>query len=263
MLADIHYGTDKQHEGRIKTLSSRALSLTRYLVTRMNNEIRPAFVVQLGDLIENDDAELDEENFETMIDALKQLSMPVYHVVGNQEQCNLDLKVISAKLKYPKLYYSFDSGDYHFVVLFVTSKSPDEIHVDTAQRKWLAEDLSKTLKPTVLFVHYPIDEPDLTDSFWLERNPNQCFVAERVDIRDTLSSSGKVIAVFNGHLHRNNLLSHGGINYVSLQSLVENMSAKGKTASETFAVVTLTDKEIRVEIEGLDPAEYRISSAKK
>ncbi|MBX9720164.1 MAG: metallophosphoesterase [Candidatus Obscuribacterales bacterium] len=263
MLADIHYGTDKLHDGRIKTLSSRALSLTRYLVTRMNNELRPSFVVQLGDLIESDDAEVDEENFDTMLEALKPLSMPVYHVVGNHEQANLDVKVICSMLKYPKLYYSFDSGDFHFVVLFVASKSPDDIHVDAAQRKWLAEDLSKTAKPTVVFVHYPIDEPDLTDSFWLDRNPNQCFVTERADIRDTLSASGKVIAVFNGHLHRNNLLSHGGINYVSLQSLVENMSAKGKTASETFAVVTLTDKEIRVEIEGLDPAEYRITTAKK
>jgi Icc protein len=183
--------------------------------------------------------------------------MPVYHVVGNHEQVNLDLKHIAGKLNYPKLYYSFEAGNFHFVVLFSTSKDHTAIHVDEAQRKWLAEDLEATSKPTFVFIHHPIDDQDLTGSFWFEKYPNFCFVEERVEIRETLARSGKVRAVFNGHVHRNNLQSHDGIHYVTVQSLVENMSDSRKVPSESYAVVTFGDDEIRVEVEGMDPAEYR------
>ncbi len=256
LITDIHFGTDKPYEGELKTLSSRALSLVRYLVTRMNNEIRPDFVVQLGNLIEDEDEETDEENYQTAVDAFKRLTMPVYHLVGSCEQVNLDLKQIRSMLGYPKLHYSFDAGAFHFVVLFATTKNHTEIHVDEPQRKWLEEDLTETSKPTIVFIHHPIDDQDLTGSFRFEEHPDQCFVEERVKIRETLARSGKVRAVFSGHVHRNNLQVHDGIGYVTLQSLVENISDR-KDASESFAIVTLSEDEIRVEIEGMDPAEYR------
>ena len=257
LITDIHFGTDKQYEGQDRKLSSRALSLVRYLVNRMNGDIRPDFVVQLGDLIEDEDAETDEENYRTAIDAFKPLKMPMYHAVGNHEQVNLGLEKIHSMLNYPKLYYSFDAQAFHFVVLFSTSKAHTDIHVDAAQRKWLAEDLEATDKPTVVFIHHPIDDQDLTGSFWFEKYPKHCFVEEKVEIRETLARSGKVRAVFSGHVHRNNLQTHDGIHYITVQSLVENMSDSRKVPSESYAIVTFGDDEIRVEIAGQDPAEYR------
>ena len=258
LLTDIHYGTDKQYEGQDKKLSSRALSLVRYMVNRMNSDLKPDFVVQLGDLIEDEDAETDEENYSIAVDAFKPLKMPVYHVVGNHEQVNLNLEQIRAKLNYPALYYSFDAQAFHFIVLFSTSKDHTEIHVDKEQLKWLVKDLEQTDKPTVVFIHHPIDDQDLTGSFWFEKYPKFCFVEEKVEIRETLARSGKVRAVFSGHVHRNNLQSHDGIHYITVQSLVENMHESRKVPSESFAVVTFAEDEIRVEIQGQDPAEYRI-----
>lgn len=263
LISDIHFGTDKLHDGVYKKLPSRALSLTRYMVNRINNELRPSFVVQLGDAIEDEDAEVDEENYSTIIEAFKPLTMPIYHVVGNKEQVNLDLDQIRTVLKYPKLYYSFDSGDFHCAVLFSTSKSESEINIDEEQRKWLEADLNTTKKPTMIFLHHPLDDQDLSDSFWYEDKPEQCFVKERMAAREIIARSGKVLAVFNGHVHRNNLHSHDDVPYITLQSLVENVTEKSKTPSETFAVVTVTTAEIRVEIEGINPTEYRISTAGK
>ena len=273
LIADAHLGTDKLHEGKSRKLSSRARSLLQYFVTRINDEIRPAFVVQLGDLIEEDEEE-DEENYVKALGILKQLSMPVYHVVGNHEQVNLKLDQVLTILKYPKLYYSFDSGDYHFVVLFASCpmksdlESPVEsigrkIQIDTAQRKWLEEDLNATKKATIVFLHHPLDDQDLAGSYWFEQKPDECFVDARNEIREIFSRSGKVIAVFNGHVHRNNLENHDDIWYVSLQSLVENMSEHTKTPAETIAIVTVGEHEIRVEIEGMDPAEYRVDRGRK
>ncbi|MBX9690494.1 MAG: metallophosphoesterase [Candidatus Obscuribacterales bacterium] len=260
IISDVHKGDDKVQDGRLQKLPSRALSYLRYLVNRINTEIQPDFVMQLGNLIEAEDAESDEENYDTALGVFRQISVPVYHAVGSHEQENLSLKQISSMLKYSKLYYSFDSGPFHFVVLFARSQKNEGIHIDEAQRKWLEQDLISSHRPTLVFVHHPIDEQDLSGNFWFEQNPEQCFVSERAEIRAILARSGNVLAVFSGHVHRNNLESHDNIYYVTIQSLVENMSKTGKTASESFAIVTLKQDEICVEVEGVDPAEYRLSA---
>jgi Calcineurin-like phosphoesterase len=258
ILTDILIGADKLYEGQCLTVSSQAKSLLKYIVKRTNDEIRPDFVVQLGNLFEDEDEENDADNYETAIDTLKQLTMPIYHLIGDREQAHLDLKQIRSILTYPKLYYSFDSGAFHFVALFATSKAQSGIHVEEAQCKWLQDDLAATEKPTVVFIHFPIDDPDLTDTSLSDDDPALLFVEERAGIREILVRSGKVRAVFNGHNQRNNLEFHDPICYVSLQSFVKNMSETRKVASESFAIVTLTEKQIKVEIEGMDRAEYLI-----
>jgi predicted phosphodiesterase len=77
-------------------------------------------------------------------------------------------------------------------------------------------------------------------------------------VRELLARSGKVRVVFNGHVHRNNIEEIGGIHYVSIQSLVENVSETRKLPSESYAVVSLTEDLITVQVEGMDPAEFRI-----
>ncbi len=260
VINDIVYGADKPRNGQLKSLPSRALSLLRYLVNRINMEIRPEFVVILGSLIEDEDEETDKENHETILDVLKELSMPVYHVAGSNEQVNLGKQRIAALLKYPRLYYSFDSGDYHFVALFSESKNQQEVHISDEQQHWLKQDLDESKKPVLVFVHHLLNEQELAENFWYQQYPNACFVEERVQVRELLARSGKVKAVISGCVHQNNLQEHDGIQYVSLQSLVENMSKHGKTASESFTILTLSKSEIRVEIEGLDRAEYSILS---
>ena len=259
IISDILFGCDKQEDGQFRLLPSRALSLLRYLINKMNTNLKPAFVIQLGNSIEPDDEETDEENFETIVDAFKQLTVPSYHVVGDNEQVNLSQKKLREMLKYEKLYYSFDSGDFHFVVLFASSKDHSDIHIDEAQRKWLMNDLESTAKPCMVFVHHPIDEQDLTDNFWYEKNPEKCFVEERQEVREILARSGKVRVVFSGHVYQNNLEEHDGVRYVSIQSLVRNMSKASKTPSESFAIVTPTAREIRVEIEGNDQIVFSIN----
>jgi hypothetical protein len=213
----------------------------------------------LGSLIEDEDDQTDEENYEKMVDELKQLKVPVHHVVGGNEQVNLSQKKISSILKYPKLYYSFDSDDYHFVALCSESKNREQVHLSAEQRHWLQEDLNATAKPTLVFVHHVLDEQDLSENFWYQHFPDGCLIEERSEVRAILARSGRVKAVFSSSVHQNNLQEHDGIQYVTLQSLVENVSKSGKTASESFAVLTLSAREIRVEVEGLLRAEYSLA----
>ncbi|MBS1710054.1 MAG: metallophosphoesterase [Armatimonadetes bacterium] len=57
-----------------------------------------------------------------------------------------------------RTYYSFDKGAWHFVVLDDIALTPDGYNgmVGPEQREWLADDLAKTKKPTVVLSHIPI-----------------------------------------------------------------------------------------------------------
>ena len=46
-------------------------------------------------------------------------------------------------------------------------------------------------------------------------------VKNNVDVRKVLESSGKVLAVFQGHSHQNDLKEIGGIHYCTLIAMVE------------------------------------------
>ena len=255
LIADIHIGVAQPEP--CTRLPERARGLLKYVVQRINAEMRPDFVVQLGDLIEAEDEETDEENYETGLDVLRELKMPCYHVVGNQDQTNLSLTKLAALVDRPKFYYSFDSGAFHFVVIFGQSSDRGAVVFDEVQQKWLQQDLAATEKPAVVFSHLPLHEEDNEAAIAAGENVLTGFSLEqRRMIRNILARSGKVRAVFNGHLHKNELNTVDSICYVSIQSLVQNISPVRKDASESFAVISLGESSSRVEVEGMDPAEY-------
>jgi predicted phosphohydrolase len=240
VVTDVHIGAALPRP--CTRLPERARSLLKYVVSRINTEMRPDFVVQLGNLIEAEDAETDEENYSTGLEVLSELQMPCYHVVGNHEQMHLSLKQLASMVNYPKFYYSFDSGTFHFVVLFGQSSDGEAVVFDDAQKKWLEGDLAAAEKPVVVFTHLPLHQDDDEQ--------------QRI-IRGILAASGKVRAVINGHLHKNELVDIAGICYVSIQSLVQNISETRLDAAEAFAVITLGQSDVRIEVEGMDRAEFQ------
>ena len=50
--------------------------------------------------------------------------------------------------------------------------------------------------------------------------------ADNVDVRKVFESSGKVLAVFQGHSHQNDLREIGGIHYCTLVAMVEGSGAE-------------------------------------
>jgi 3',5'-cyclic-AMP phosphodiesterase len=257
VIADIHIGSALPQS--CTRLPERARSLLKYVVSRINGEFRPDFVVQLGDLIEAEDPETDEENYSTGLEVLGELTASCYHVVGNHDQSKLSLKQLASLLKYPKFDYSFDVGPFHFVVLFGKLSADDgSVAFDEEQCDWLRQDLAAVEKPVIVFTHFPLHDEENDDSAAEEKNQCTGFsVEQRQKIRSILAASGKVRAAFNGHLHKNELNTVDSICYVSIQSLVQNISPVRKDASESFAVITLAESAIKVEVEGMDPAEYQ------
>ena len=74
---------------------------------------------------------------------------------------------------------------------------------------WLKADLKETKGKTVVFVHQRLD---VTNYFG---------VKNAKDVRTALEESKKVLAVFQGHSHQNDLKDVGGIHYCTLVAMVE------------------------------------------
>lgn len=274
IVTDVHIGpegTGYAWDNIQRKLTTKALGLLDQFAQEMRDTEKPEFIVQLGDLVEDGGAGVDPANYQAGVDSLKQSGVPVYHVVGNHDLVHNSEEELCEMTGHDQLYYSFDQGEFHFITLMnrFPEKMPptDEIRrraaagdlsfleasIDDAQLEWLRQDLSQTDKPTIVFVHFSLADQDLSGNFWFQGRPTLCLIKNRAEVRQILADSGKVKAVFNGHIHWNHIMHHDGIPYINLQALSENFQNDG-TAANTYAVVeTLNSGEIRVDIRGLAP----------
>ncbi|GEM_PF-1440022 len=177
----------------------------------------PAFVVQNGDLIQGWSSY--DQNLADMFSAdsiLDGLSVPRYNVIGNHElETNISLAEALNIFGADSSYYSFDRGGYHFIVLnaaYDTSGQPSNWHqgyIPSFEESWLVNDLANADKYTIVFLHHNIDNQAGVDTTY--------YVRDRRHIRHLLEDSGKVIAVFEGHLHVTYDWIHNNIAYYSIE----------------------------------------------
>jgi alkaline phosphatase len=84
-----------------------------------------------------------------------------------------------------------------------------DTEIPSAERDWLATDLKATNKKTICFVHQRLDP---AKNYTIKSAPA---------VRKILEDSGKVLAVFQGHAHVNNLAVINGIRYWTLSAMVD------------------------------------------
>ena len=186
---------------------------------------KPAFCVCLGDLIDGptkSTPEIESQNLSSIKSEFDRLAVPHKYVLGNHCVSQLTKKQFLDGVKQPKSYFSFDQGGFHFVVLDacfrkdgVSYDAGNFVWTDTfitePQQKWLAEDLAKTKKKVIVFCHQRLDLADTHDGA----------VKNASSIRTILEESGRVIGVFMGHSHVNELNRIKEIPYVCLHSMVD------------------------------------------
>lgn len=258
LISDAHFGPRSFFDGKLRKLGYRAAELTRAFVTEMNERERPDCVIHLGDAIEDQDRERDLTCYREFLAAFQGLSAEILHLAGNHDLVNLseaDLK--AAWGGHYGLFHSRDRGGYHFIVLTARHRGQESIELPSEQLEWLERDLAQTVLPTLVFLHHPLGEMDLYQNRWFERDPHLCLVAGRERVRGVFEQSGRVRAVFSGHAHWNHLSMIGGIPYVTLQSLTENVDddSPGRPA-RSAALVELAPDRIVVRVLGEEPARY-------
>ena len=264
LVTDLHFGPEARFAGKLRKLTAHAGDLTRAFVERMNREIHPDLVCNLGDDIEDEGPDKDRARYAECQSILRGCDAELVNVAGNHDTIHLspaDLRRAWGKEAEGELYSSFDRAGFHFVVLHTQERKDHDVSIGEAQLQWLAGDLAAHPQPTIVLMHHSAADQDLRHNRWFEGLPHICLVRERRKIRALLEGHGEVRAVFNGHLHWNHLDVIGGLPYVTLQSLIENLDddAPGRAAA-VHAVVRVSAKRIVVEVEGAERARYQLEA---
>lgn len=257
LISDIHIGPPGYNKGIKRKLTDYSEQAIIEFVSQVSSGNEFAFVVQLGDLIEDTNNEVDRDNFQRGLALFEPLSVPTYHLIGNHDTLNMDLDSVCMLLGYSTPYYSFDYEGFHFVFLhsFVPEPGVPGITIPGKEIEWLSADLAGTEKPVIVFMHHSLADQNLEGNPWFENHPRGCLVENRVEVREILKKAGNVAAVINGHLHWNNITHHDGIPYITIQSAVENVQETGIPA-RAWGVITLDSEEFSLAVLGNDAARY-------
>jgi 3',5'-cyclic-AMP phosphodiesterase len=260
IITDLHFGPEAHFGGKLRKLTHQAPDLARDFVRQMNDLVKPDLVVNLGDDIEDESPDADLVRYGECQAILRGASAPLVNVAGNHDMIHLNRDDLNRLWQRSgPLYYAFDQGGWHFVVLHTIERTDVEIRIPEPQLAWLRSDLAAGNTPTLVLMHHSASEQSLSDSRWWPGRAHLALVKERAEVRRIFEESKRVRAVFNGHLHWNHFDLIGGIPYITLQSLIENLDddAPGRAAA-AHTVVHLTDRRMTVRVRGNDPARYQV-----
>ena len=265
LITDVHFGPRAYHGGKLRKLTDRASELSQHFVERMNRLFRPELVVNLGDVIEDQSRSVDIENYSQFTSILAGLDARVAHVAGNHDLINLSEEDLSTLWGHQgELHYSFDLGGLHFLVLRTDETKNVAVRLPAEQIAFAERDLASTSLPSIVLMHHPASETRVEGNRWFDQAPHLCRVVERRALRRTLEGSGKVLAVFNGHMHWNHLDVIAGIPYITVQSLVENLDedVPGRAAA-AFAVCDVDERRLVVTVHGEETVRYQVERSSR
>lgn len=222
MMTDLHYA-DKPPAGSRhyrETLSKLANAGEQF------QKDKPDFVVELGDLIDAADSVATEKKYlATIHKEFSALPGDKHYVLGNHCVTTLTKAEFLEGVGQQHPHYSFDRGGFHFVVLDACFRSDgqpygrdnfkwNDSHIPDEQVEWLQADLQAATGKTIVFAHQRLDVK------------NDYGVKNAEQVRKVLEESGKVLAVFQGHSHKNDLKDINGIHYCTLVAMIEGAGAE-------------------------------------
>jgi 3',5'-cyclic-AMP phosphodiesterase len=260
LISDVHFGPPASHQGKLRKLTHLSEALVESFARRMQQELRPDLVINLGDVLEDEAPEPDRQRYGRFVELLAQIGKPVLHVAGNHDTIHLTPEELCGMWgNTTSPVYSQDHQGIHFAVLRTIEHRGERIELPEEQIRWLEQDLAATQLPSIVLMHHPASEMRLDGNRWFEKRPNLCRVVERRALRQVIEASGKVLAVFNGHVHWNHLDVISGIPYITLQSLIENLDddAPGRAAA-AYAVCDLDERRLVVTVYGAEMLRYQL-----
>ncbi len=201
------------------------------------------FVAELGDFIDAADTVEGELAFLKRInERFTAIPGDHHYVLGNHCVYTLTKEEFLQEVGRKETYYSFDAGGYHFVVLNACFRGDGQPYgrknydwtdpnLPEAEVGWLRSDLRDTDKKTIAFIHQRLD---VGSPYGVKNAPA---------VREVLEQSGNVLAVFQGHSHKNDYKEINGTHYCTIAAMVEGSGEE----NNAFATVDVfADGSIRV-----------------
>lgn len=225
LITDIHLNEDVREP---------ALSALRDVVDRFNDEVRPAYVVVLGDVIHDADSEArDESNLRDVVGVLADLDCPVRYLRGNHDVENLERDALTDALGQEPW------GDVvvdDLPLVFLDSSAPwlagARGEVGDEQRRYL-ERVAAGADDLVVFVHHPIHYHDVRENYWFGEYPERAFCGNKKEVYSLLD--GAVRCTFNGHLHETHHERYRGADHFTIGSFNREVPDAGVTGTHAVA----------------------------
>jgi hypothetical protein len=213
VLTDVHYADKESNHYRFYRTALRKLD---ECVADLNRR-RPAFVIQLGDIVDGDRDNVDElvTDLDSVLQVYNGLMAPKYHVVGNH--CLLvGEEVLRQKLHMERFYYDFSVPSvegWRFVVL--DGNATKDVVTGRAQLEWFRSTLDKAARngeKVICFCHYPLLEAAAARHRMMA-NPEPFLKA--------MDDAHCVAAWFAGHYHAGGYAIRNGVHHVTLKAMIE------------------------------------------
>ena len=242
MTTDSHYA-NREHGGT--RYYRESIEKMQAFIDVANSE-KVDFIVHLGDFKDQDavpDSERTLEYLKLLESTYGQFKGPKYHVLGNHDMDSISkgdflAHVENTGISTERSYYSFERNGFRFIVLdanFRADSTPydrgnfdwKDTNIPTAEVNWLENELKVSDKPVIIFVHQLLEI--------VEEGPYG--IRNQAEIRRLLESSGKVVTVFQGHIHKERYHVINGINYYTMNAMVDFSGPENNSFAliDTFA----------------------------
>lgn len=218
LMTDLHYADKPPTKTRYY---QEALGKLDEAVAFMNRE-KPSAVVELGDFIDQADSpEQELEWLKVMEQHYARLEMPRHYVLGNHCVATLTKAEFAAHTGAAMSgYSSFEMNGVRFLLLDAcyredgTAYGRNNAHwrdcqIPGQELRWMQDELERASGPVVVLAHQRLD------------NDKAHAVNNAAEVRSLLEKSNKVLAVFQGHSHKNDLQEINGIPYCTLVAMIE------------------------------------------
>lgn len=253
LVTDIHCGPDMDTR-----LGSRAMPLLERFGQEMVDRFRPDLIVDLGDRINDVDPQGDRGRIRQVKKRLEGIGVPVLYLHGNHDLINVPAAEQRDLLGKQGDYESVDVGGVHLILL--NSQDPTFEGVggtlSATQLQWLEADLAAGTGPVVVFCHHSLDEQDGSAHWYFKTHPLHALAVNRERARALFARSGRVRAVFSGHMHWNHMEVIEGIPYLTVASLVDCSFTEGQPAGAFSEVLLAEGGRVEVTVRGGLPMSF-------
>tara|TARA_B100001093_G_scaffold516160_1_gene594278 strand:- start:780 stop:1652 length:873 start_codon:yes stop_codon:yes gene_type:complete len=231
LVTDIHYA-DKPQRGSRAYRDSLAKAKE---FSALFKEKKPNAIVCLGDLVDAAPT-VDEElsYLKKIVPIMNESGIPCHYVLGNHCVDTLTKEEFfqHAKTASKSGHYSFDLNGVHLVILDAcytkdlkhygrNNSKWNDPNMPPEEIAWLKKDLEENKLPTLVFAHQRLDLP-----------PEHSYAIKQcLEVRKILEQSKNVLAVFQGHSHKNELTVINKIPYCTLSAVIEGKGAENNSYS--------------------------------
>ncbi len=260
LIADIHHGAD-----RFTKNGTAALGLLADFAA-WSNAAAPDLVVDLGDRISDRDRAHDIALETEVVEALRAVEAPVFHICGNHDRDFLSVEDNEAILGQSLASTTLDVGGWRIVLWRADSRirraqkdGMTGFVLPEADLLWLAGVIRAADRPLAIFSHVPLSGHAQTGNYYFENNPGASTYPLGERIRATLRAATVPVVCVAGHVHWNTLTTIDGIPHFTVQSLTETFTTHPAPAA-AWAMLELDDQ-IALEVFGRDPFAARLPAA--